>query len=189
MKRIAQSWNRSGSGPAGPNKTGRKFHPAGRNRIFAGFLSVWCQKWTGQILPDFFRFFCPIFVRFLPDFCQFDVKNEPDGFYRTFFDFFAGFLPDWRQKWSGRISTGPDRTNFEAGRTGPDAKNPSGSNSDLTCPSLRSTNRKIPNYSLRQINLFSLSTFFCIHFRLFFLIFILSSFYTNKKITQINTRQ
>jgi hypothetical protein len=59
----------------------------------------------------------------------------------------------------------------------------------LTCPSLRSTNRKIPNYSLRQINLFSLSTFFCIHFRLFFLIFILSSFYTNKKITQINTRQ
>jgi hypothetical protein len=36
--------------------------PAGRNRIFAGFL---------------------------PDFCQFDVKNEPDGFYRIFFDFFA----------------------------------------------------------------------------------------------------
>ncbi len=38
----------------------------------------------------------------LPDFCQFDVKNEP---------------------------TGPDRTNFEAGRAGPDAKNPSASNS------------------------------------------------------------
>jgi hypothetical protein len=26
-----------------------------------------------------------------------------------FFDFFAGFLPDWRQKGSGRISTGPDK--------------------------------------------------------------------------------
>ncbi len=42
----------------------------------------------------------------LPDFCQFDVKNEPAGFR-------------------------PDRTNFEAGRTGPDGKNPSGSNSEL----------------------------------------------------------
>jgi hypothetical protein len=30
-----------GFGPAGPDKTGRKVHPAGRNRI----------------LPDFFRFF------------------------------------------------------------------------------------------------------------------------------------
>ncbi len=61
----------SGSGPAGPDKTGRKVHPAGRNRIFAGFfsifcrisagfLSVWRQKWTGRILPDFFRFFCRI---------------------------------------------------------------------------------------------------------------------------------
>jgi hypothetical protein len=27
----------SGSGPAGPDKTGRKVHPVGRNRIFAGF--------------------------------------------------------------------------------------------------------------------------------------------------------
>jgi hypothetical protein len=64
---------------SGPDKTGRKVHPAGRNRIF-------------------FDFFAGFFVRFLPDFCQFDVKNEP-----------AGFRPD---------------------RTGPDAKNPSGSNSD-----------------------------------------------------------
>jgi hypothetical protein len=34
----------SGSGPAGPDKTGRKVHPAGRNRIFAGVLSVCRQK-------------------------------------------------------------------------------------------------------------------------------------------------
>ncbi len=39
-------------------------------------------------------------------FCQFDVKNEPAGLR-------------------------PDRTNFEPGRTGPDGKNPSGSNSNL----------------------------------------------------------
>jgi hypothetical protein len=72
---------------SGPDKTGRKVHPAGRNRIFARF-----------------------FVRFLPDFCQCDVKNEPDGIYRIFSIFLpdfcrinlkndpAGFLPDWRQK-------------------------------------------------------------------------------------------
>jgi hypothetical protein len=47
----------SGSGPAGPDKTGRKVHPAGRNRIFAGF-----------------------FAGFLPDFCWIDVKNDPAGF-------------------------------------------------------------------------------------------------------------
>jgi hypothetical protein len=57
----------SGPGPVGPDKTGRKVHPAGRNRIFFDFLS---------------------------DFCRIDVKNEPDGIYRTFFDFFVGFLPD-----------------------------------------------------------------------------------------------
>jgi hypothetical protein len=47
----------SGSGPAGPDKTGRKVHPAGRNRIFAGF-----------------------FAGFLPDSCRIDVKNDPAEF-------------------------------------------------------------------------------------------------------------
>ena len=42
---------------------------------------------------------------------------------------FAGFLPVWPQKLTGRIFTRPDRTNFETGRTGPDGKNLSGSNS------------------------------------------------------------
>ncbi len=94
---LDQSWNRSGS-PApvwsDRTRTDEKFirpdetgflpvHPAERNRISAGFLSVWRQKWTGRILPDF---------------CRFDVTNEP-----------ARFLPFWRQKWTGRISTGPDR--------------------------------------------------------------------------------
>jgi hypothetical protein len=53
----------------------------------------------------FFDFFAGFFAGFLPDFCRIDVKNDPAGFR-------------------------PDRTNFEAGRTGPDAKNPSSSNSD-----------------------------------------------------------
>jgi hypothetical protein len=39
--------------PAGPDKTGRKVHPAGRNRIFAGFFSI------------FFRIFCRISAVFL----------------------------------------------------------------------------------------------------------------------------
>jgi hypothetical protein len=62
----------SGSGPAGPDKTGQ-------DRT---------KSSSGRTKPDF-----------LPDFCQFDVKNEPDGFYRIFFDFLpvvceisAGFL-------------------------------------------------------------------------------------------------
>jgi hypothetical protein len=59
MKRIAQSWNRSGSGPAGPNKTGRKVHPAGRNRIFVSVM----KKMNRTDFAGFFSIF-------LPDFCE-----------------------------------------------------------------------------------------------------------------------
>ncbi len=59
---------------------------------------------SGRTKPDFCRIFFDFFAGFLPDFCRIDVKNDPAGFR-------------------------PDRTNFEAGRTGPDAKTPSGSNS------------------------------------------------------------
>jgi hypothetical protein len=49
----------SGSGPAGPDKTGRKVHPAGRNRIFGGFFSIFCRISAGltskMIRPDFDR--------------------------------------------------------------------------------------------------------------------------------------
>jgi hypothetical protein len=84
IRKIENSFDRLlsrvGTGLAGPDKTGRKVHPAERNRIFAGFCSI---------------FFARFFVRFLPDFCQCDVKNEPHGIYQIFFaGFFAGFLPD-----------------------------------------------------------------------------------------------
>ena len=148
------NWDRVGTGPAIRLRSGRTgqdrtrpdenfirpdetgflpVHPTGQNRIFAGS--------SGRTKPDFCEFdvknepagfsphfcrisagfssdFCRIFAGFLPDFCQFDVKKEP-----------AGFLPVWGEKWTGRILTRPDRTNFESGRTGPDGKNPSGSNS------------------------------------------------------------
>jgi hypothetical protein len=52
----------SGSSPAGPDKTGRKVHPAERNRIFASLTSKMNR-------PDFCRIFC-----------QFDAKKEPAGF-------------------------------------------------------------------------------------------------------------
>jgi hypothetical protein len=79
---LVQSWNRSGS-PAPvrpdrtrPDKTGRKVHPAGRNRIFAGFFSIF--------LPDF-----------LPDFCRIFV-NVTSKMNRTdFTGFFSIFLPDF----------------------------------------------------------------------------------------------
>jgi hypothetical protein len=64
---LSQSWNRSGSpAPVRPDrtrsdKTGRKFHPVGRNRIFSDF-------------------FAGLFAGFLPDFCQIGVKNHPVGF-------------------------------------------------------------------------------------------------------------
>jgi hypothetical protein len=80
----------SGSGPVGPDKTRRKVHPAGQNRIFAGFL---------------------------PDICQCHVKNEPDGFYRTFFDFFVGFFAGLTSK---MIRPDFDRTGQILKLAGPD---------------------------------------------------------------------
>jgi hypothetical protein len=53
-----------------------------------------------------------------PDFCQFDVKNEPARFFQF----------DAKNESAGLQA---DRTNFESGRTGPDGKNPPGSNSGL----------------------------------------------------------
>ncbi len=109
----------SGSGPTGPDKTGRKIHPAGRNRIFAGFLSIF--------LPDFLPDFCRIFVSvtskmnrteftgffsiFLPDFCRIDLKNDP-----------AGFLPDFCQIGIKNDPAGfrPDRTGQILKLAGPD---------------------------------------------------------------------
>jgi hypothetical protein len=59
----------SGSGPAGPDKTGRKVHLAGRNRIFAGFFSIF--------LPDFCRIFAGLTSKMIrPDF----DRTEPDKF-------------------------------------------------------------------------------------------------------------
>jgi hypothetical protein len=103
----------SGSGPAGPDKTGR-------NRIFAGFFSIFlpdfCRifvsvtskmnraEFTGFFsifLPDFLPDFCRIFARLTskmirPNFCQIGVKNDP-----------AEFRPDG----TGQILklAGPDR--------------------------------------------------------------------------------
>jgi hypothetical protein len=53
----------SGSGPAGPDKTGR-------NRIFAGFFCrIFCRISAG-LTSKMIR----------PDFCQIGVKNDPAGF-------------------------------------------------------------------------------------------------------------
>jgi hypothetical protein len=61
----------SGSGPARPDKTGRKVHPAGRNRIFAGFFSI-----------------------FLPDFCRIFVSVTSKMNRTDFTGLFSIFLPD-----------------------------------------------------------------------------------------------
>jgi hypothetical protein len=47
---------------SGPDKTGRKVHPAGRNRISFDFFAGLTSK----------------MIR--PDFCQIGVKNDPAGF-------------------------------------------------------------------------------------------------------------
>jgi hypothetical protein len=124
----------SGSGPTGPDKTGRKIHPAGRNRIFAGFLSIFlpdflpdfCRifvsvtskmnrtEFTGIFsifLPDFCRIFAGFFAGFLPDFCRIDLKNDP-----------AGFLPDFCQIGIKNDPAGfrPDRTGQILKLAGPD---------------------------------------------------------------------
>jgi hypothetical protein len=62
---------RVGTSPAGPDKTGRKVHPVGRNRIFFRFL------------PDFLPDFCPIFVSLT------SKMNRTD-----FTGLFSIFLPD-----------------------------------------------------------------------------------------------
>jgi hypothetical protein len=74
----------SGSGPAGPDKTGRKVHPAGRNRISAGFFSIFCRIFAGLTSKmnwtDFTGLFSIFLPDFLPDFCRIDVKNDPARF-------------------------------------------------------------------------------------------------------------
>jgi hypothetical protein len=52
----------SGSGPAGPDKTGRKVHPAGRNRIFVSVTSKMNRT-------DFYRIFAGLTSKMIrPDF-------------------------------------------------------------------------------------------------------------------------
>jgi hypothetical protein len=74
------------------------------NRMdFTGLFSFFLS----DFLPDFCWIFAGLTSKMIgPDIYRIYAKNYPAGFR-------------------------PDRTNFEAGRTGPDAKNPSGSNSDL----------------------------------------------------------
>jgi hypothetical protein len=80
MGNAVQSWNRSGSGPAGPDKTGR-------NRIFAGFFSIF--------LPDFCRIFAGL-----------TSKMNRTDFYRIFAGLTSKMIrpdfdrtgPDWMQK-------------------------------------------------------------------------------------------
>jgi len=96
-----QSWNQSGSKP---DKTRRKVHPAGRNQIFVVFFSDFFQVDVRNESYGFCRITAGFLLDFLSYFQQFDVKKEPAGFR-------------------------PDQTNFESGRTGPDGKNSSGSNS------------------------------------------------------------
>jgi hypothetical protein len=108
----------SGSGPAGPKKTGQDRTKPDFCRIFFDFLPDFCRI-DVKNKPDgfyriFFDFFARLFVRFLPDICQFGIKNEPDGFYRTFFSI---FLPDSCWIFAG-LTSKMIRPDFD--RTGPD---------------------------------------------------------------------
>jgi hypothetical protein len=82
-------------------------------------------------------------IRFFPLAKSSSDRTKPD---------FAGFLPVWPQKWTGRISTGPDQRNFESGRTRPESKNPSGSNSDLISGQLSSFPKNLSIITFRALN-------------------------------------
>jgi hypothetical protein len=63
----------SGSGPAGPDKTGQDRTKSSSGRTKPDFCQFIRLDEIG-FLPVFPRSL-PVFAEFLPDFCQFDVKN------------------------------------------------------------------------------------------------------------------